>query len=257
MTAIVTAENLSVVIGHAKVVDAATFRLARGTFTALVGPNGAGKTTLMRALAGLIPAEGTVTIEGRTLASMPGRERARTLAYLPQGAVFHWPLRVDALVALGRYPHGDALSSPTPDDRRAVEAALTATATAQFAARPVTTLSGGERARVALARALATQAPVLLADEPTVSLDARHQLVVMQLLQKAARNGAAVLTVVHDLTLAARFADRVLMMRGGRVVAEGDTASVLQPEWIAEVFGVEPAMLALDGVQLPLPRRPL
>ncbi len=257
MTAIVAADKVSVSIGDARVVETATFRLARGMLTALVGPNGAGKTTLMRAVAGLIAAEGTITIDGRALESMSPRERARVLAYLPQGAVFHWPLRVDAIVTLGRYPHGDAFSSPTPDDRRAVAAALAATAIAQFASRPVTTLSGGERARVALARALATQAPVLLADEPTVSLDARHQLVVMQLLQDAARAGAAVLAVIHDLTLAARFADRVLMMQAGRVVAEGETATILQPDRIADIFGVEPAMLELDGVSLPLPRRPL
>lgn len=257
MTAIVAADKVSVSIGDARVVETATFRLARGMLTALVGPNGAGKTTLMRAVAGLIAAEGTITIDGRALESMSPRERARMLAYLPQGAVFHWPLRVDAIVTLGRYPHGDAFSSPTPDDRGAVAAALAATAIAQFASRPVTTLSGGERARVALARALATQAPVLLADEPTVSLDARHQLVVMRLLQDAARAGAAVLAVIHDLTLAARFADRVLMMQAGRVVAEGETVTILQPDRIADIFGVEPAMLELDGVPLPLPRRPL
>ena len=179
------AEGVSVRLGHAEIVKDASFSLARGDLTALVGPNGAGKTTLMRALAGLIAAQGRIEIEGRPLAQIPPRERARLMGYLPQGNIFHWPMPVEVIVGLGRYPHGDAFAAPTQADKSAIKDALVATATQGFAHRAVTTLSGGERARVALARALATQAPILLVDEPTVSLDVRHQLVVMELLRKA------------------------------------------------------------------------
>jgi iron complex transport system ATP-binding protein len=170
---------------------------------------------------------------------MNNRERARVVAYLPQGHVFHWPMQVAAIVALGRHPHMDPFSTPCPQDRAAVRQAMERTAIEPFAQRSVTTLSGGERARVALARALATQAPVLLADEPTASLDPRHQLIVMQLLRRAAHDGGAVLAILHDLTLAARFADRVLVMDRGRIVADGLPAEALSPQRVAQVFGVE------------------
>jgi iron complex transport system ATP-binding protein len=251
------ADRISVRLGQVEIVKDASFTLARGELTVLVGPNGAGKTTLMRALDGLVPSQGTIEIEGRPLAQIPPRERARLMGYLPQGNVFYWPMPVEAIVGLGRYPHGDPFAAPTPADTAAVNEALAATATQAFAHRAVTTLSGGERARVALARALATQAPILLVDEPTVSLDVRHQLVVMELLRKAARNGGAVLAVVHDLSLAARFADRVLVMEKGRIIAQGRPAETLDPARIAEVFGVDAQMLPFDGASIPMARRPL
>ena len=239
------------------VVDGATLELRAGELTVLVGPNGAGKTTLMRALAGLIPAEGRIAIEGRALGSFSPRERAQRVAYLPQGHVFHWPMAAAAVVALGRHPHADVFSSLTDADRAAVERALIATGTVPFAARAVTTLSGGERARVALARALASEAPILVADEPTVSLDPRHQLVVMELLRHVAQGGAAVLAIVHDLALAARFGDRVVVMDRGRLVAQGPPGEVLTPERIGTVFGVE-AVIADSAIgAIPLLRRPI
>lgn len=251
------ASGLVVRFGDALVLDVGSLDLRSGELTVLVGPNGAGKTTMMRALAGLLAAEGRIEIDGRPLASFDARDRARLIAYLPQGHVFHWPMPVAAVVALGRYPYGDAFSSLSDADRAAIARALTATATEAFASRPVTALSGGERARVALARALASETPILLADEPTVSLDPRHQLVVMELLQRAARTGAAVLAIVHDLALAARFADRIVIMDRGRLVADGSARAVLTPERIAEVFGVEATLVADAGGTVPILRRPL
>lgn len=251
------ADGINVRLGGTVVVEGASLTLRRGEMVALVGPNGAGKTTLVRALAGLLPASGTIELNARRLDALTPRERARAIAYLPQGHVFHWPMSVAAVVALGRHPHADPFSPPSPADRAAVSRALAATAIEDFAERPVTALSGGERARVALARALATEAPILLADEPTASLDPRHQLVVMDLLRRATRGGSAVLAILHDLTLAARFADRVMVMDRGRIVADAPPVDALSSARIAEVFGVDAIMVDTGEGSVPIARHPL
>jgi iron complex transport system ATP-binding protein len=257
MRELLSARDVTVRLGGTVIVERASLALQGGEFVVLVGPNGAGKTTLMRALAGLVPAEGVIELGGRPHAALKARERARHIAYLPQGHVFHWPMAVAAIVALGRHPHADVFSGLSEADRTAVERALSATDTLAFAGRAVTTLSGGERARVALARALASEAPILIADEPTVSLDPRHQLVVMELLARVAHAGASVLAIVHDLTLAARFADHILVMERGRLNAQGAAREVLTPERIASVFGVEAEIIDSAVGAIPILRRPI
>lgn len=251
------ASHVSVVRSRRMIVADAELALNAGELTILAGPNGAGKTTLARAMAGLLACEGDITFDGKTLSSLTPRARAQALAYLPQGHQFHWPMSVAHIVALGREPHADPFSRTSAADRDAILRAMDATAVEDFAERTITTLSGGERARVALARALATEAPVLIADEPTASLDERHQLIIMELLRTIAHQGAAVLAIIHDLTLAMRFADRVVLMNDGRITANDTPARALTPERIATVFGIAVNRVETPDGPLLIPSRAL
>ena len=240
MTAVLlSANNLGVTLAGRAVLHDVSLSLPGRHFVALVGPNGAGKTTLLRALAGLLPSTGTVHVGGATLSSLALRERAKRFGYLPQGHVVHWPLAVRDVVALGRYPHGatdPARLSRQDDD--AVLRAMEATNIAAFGGRRVTELSGGERSRVALARVLAVEAPIVLADEPTASLDPRYQIDVMKNLRSVADGGVLVIVVTHDLGLAARFADHVIVLSNGRLVAQGTPAQALSAAILADVFRI-------------------
>ena len=190
--ALLTARGLGVTLAGRVVLKDVSLALSAGHLVALVGPNGAGKTTLLRALAGLIPSEGEIEIGGQALSSLPLRERAKRFGYLPQGHVVHWPLPARDIVALGRYPHGATDPARlSPKDAEAVLRAMQAVDVMEFSERRVTELSGGERSRVALARVLAVEAPVILADEPTASLDPRHQIDVMKNLARDRRQGRA------------------------------------------------------------------
>jgi iron complex transport system ATP-binding protein len=213
--------------------------LSPGHLVALVGPNGAGKTTLLRALAGLLPSDGAILVGGDPLSSLPLRERAKRFAYLPQGHIVHWPLPARDIVALGRYPHGATDPARlSPKDTEAVLRAMQAVDVMEFSERRVTELSGGERSRVALARVLAVEAPIVLADEPTASLDPRYQIDVMINLRGAADRGVLVVVVTHDLGLAARFADTVLVLSAGRLVAQGKPTQALSEQIMADVFRI-------------------
>ncbi|MEI9997547.1 MAG: ABC transporter ATP-binding protein [Rhizomicrobium sp.] len=233
-------DDLKVCLGGKTILDGIKLDLSSGGLVGLIGPNGAGKSTLVRTLACLIaPERGTIALDGVDIATIDRRTLARKVAYLPQGHTLHWPLRADHVVALGRLPHLSRFASASEDDARAVASAMRRADVAPFADRIVTTLSGGERARIMIARALAVEAPVLLADEPVASLDPYHQLHVMELLRDLARDGKLVIAVLHDLLLAARFCDMLVMLNGGRLVAEGDAATVLSPANLDRTYGVE------------------
>lgn len=214
-----------------------------GRTTALIGPNGAGKTSLLRCLAGLArPSAGAVDFAGQALADWPRRELARRLAFLPQENAVAWPIAVQDLAMLGRAPHrAPGLAPPSAADRAAVADALATVGLRDLADRPATRLSGGELRRALIARALAGQPEALLADEPTASLDPGAALDVMSALKDAAAAGAAVIVATHDLELAGRFADAILLLESGRCVAAGPPSEVLTPGNLARCYGVRPA----------------
>ncbi len=216
------------------VLDAVSANVAPGELVGLLGPNGAGKTTLLRAALGLQPAEGAITLGDARLGTLSPRARALRAAYIPQDRNVAWPISVAALVALGRTPHRASAEA----DASAVNSALAAMELGPLRDRPATALSGGERARALIARALAQDAPLLLADEPTAGLDPAHALTLMAAFRGLARSGRGVLVSLHDLGLAARWCDRLILLDRGRVTADDRPAAVLTPDRLAAVYGI-------------------
>lgn len=229
-----TLEALSVALRGRAVLRDVSLRLEAGECVGLIGPNGAGKTTLMRAALGLVPATGH-----SSLADLPPKLRARAAAWLPQAREIAWPVSVERLVTLGRLPYLRAGQLAGEADRAAVHDALAALDLIQFTNRPATELSGGEQARVLIARALVQNAPMILADEPVAGLDPAHQITTMQTFRDLAAEGRAVLVSLHDLGLALRYCTRLLMLDDGRIVADGAPSEVLTPARLARVFGIE------------------
>jgi iron complex transport system ATP-binding protein len=232
------AENLTLTLGGARVLDRVTATFAPGRVTAVLGPNGAGKSSLLACLAGLrIPDSGAVRLDGIDRSAHDRRTLARRIGFLPQTADVHWDINVATLVALGRFPHRGRCGA-TPADAEAVAAAMAATDVAHLAARTVNTLSGGERSRVLLARVLAGTPDWLLADEPLASLDPAHQLDTLDRLRRIAAAGAGVIVVLHDLNHAMRVADDVLLLNAGQIMGAGPPATVLAADTIAATYGI-------------------
>jgi iron complex transport system ATP-binding protein len=231
--------NASVTRQGVEVLKSVSFDIAPGQLVALVGPNGAGKTTAVRALLGLQPlTSGCAKIGAVSSHSMKPRDRAMAVSYLPQIRQFAWPISVREAVALGRFAHGGPMGQLGGADATAVRDALSQCDLTGFADRSVASLSGGELARVHIARALAANAPALIADEPIAALDPRHAFEVLALLKARANSEAAVLVILHDLTLAAQFCDQVILLNQGQLVAQGKPQDVLTSQALADVYHV-------------------
>ena len=222
-------------------------RIEAGERVALIGPNGAGKSTLLRVASGLLaPVTGTAELGGRPVASLDRLEIARRLAVVPQQATLPFATRVEEVVALGRLPHEHPLRGIRPADRAAIAAAIERVGVGHLLGRDARELSLGERQLVLIALAVAQATPLLVLDEPTVHLDLRHQVGAMDLLVDLnERDGTTILAVLHDLGLAAHFFPRLVLLDGGRIVADGTPSEVLTPGRIRDVFGVDPALVRL------------
>ncbi|PHY22642.1 ABC transporter ATP-binding protein [Caulobacter sp. BP25] len=233
------AETVGLSLGGRLVLDRVTTGFRKGELVAIVGPNGAGKSSLLSCLAGLRrPDAGKVFLDGEIVAAIPARSRARAMAFLAQTPEIAWDVDVRTFVGLGRTPHLGAFG-PSTEDAAAVDLAIATTGLGDFAARPITRLSGGERARALIARALAGQTDWLLADEPLTGLDPGHALDTVGLFRQLAHDqGKGVIVTLHDLTLAARFADRVLLLDRGCLVADGPPGQALTPQALAMAYGV-------------------
>ena len=233
------ASGIVVEVSAARLLDGVSLEAGRGEMVGIIGPNGAGKSTLLKVMAGLLRRrEGAVSLEGHDLDGMSPREVARTLAMVPQLSPYTYGFTSMEFVMMGRYPHMGRFQVEGAAERRAAAAALETVGLEHLAERTVTTLSGGERQRVFIARALAQAPRVLLLDEPTASLDIQHQMKVLELVRGMAQDGVTTIAAVHDLTLAARYCDRLALLHQGRIVAEGTPEAVLTPPNVERAFGV-------------------
>ncbi|WP_425410173.1 ABC transporter ATP-binding protein [Hyphococcus sp.] len=247
MTPFLSLDKVAAEIDGRLIVNDVSLAARPGEFIGLVGPNGAGKSTLLKVIAGLLrPVTGRLLLNNRELSDLPPRERARMLSYLPQARPVFWSVTARDVISLGRFAYGAPLNESSQDSA-AVEKALRDADASQMAGRPVSELSGGELARVHLARMLAGETSLLLADEPIAALDPAHQFAVMTLLRKKAGEGCAVIAALHELSLAARYCTRLIVLNSGMVAGDGAPKDILTPELLRTVFGVEASIANAGG----------
>ena len=246
-------ERLTVERGSRIVVDGVDLEVASGEFVGLIGPNGAGKTTFLKASIGLLAASGRVFLQDKPLEALSAAERACRVAFMPQEHEIAWPVTVRHVVALGRQPWRERGLAGDYAGGQIIAEAMARMGVQGFAGRSADTLSGGERVRVLIARALAQTTPLLMADEPVAGLDPAHQIGLMEVFSSLRREGRSVVVSLHDLGLAARWCSRLIMLDGGRVVADGAPATVLTAENLRRVYGIEAYFGHADGGPLVMP----
>jgi len=243
---LLSVKNLSVALGGKAALSDASFDIHGGEFIGLIGPNGAGKTTLLRAILGLVASGGEILLDGDDLHRMAASTKAQKLAYLPQERDVAWPVSVEMLVSLGRSALKPIVASMNAQDEALVDAAMQRMDVAQFRDRSAMELSGGERARVLIARVLAQDTPVILADEPVAGLDPSHQLGLMESFAALAKEGKTVVASLHELSLAAQHCTRLILLHNGRVVADGVPTKVLTPQLLHDVYGIRAKIMTVD-----------
>ena len=235
--------------GDTEILKGITTHFGPGEFVGLIGPNGAGKTTLLKSILGLVKStSGLITIDDRSIDDWPRQDLAKQLGYLPQGAPVNWPMTVETIVGLGRLMHRPRWGGVNETDAESIARAMDATEVTHLADRHATTLSGGEKTRVMIARCLAGDAPLLLVDEPITGLDPAHALQVMDTLKSTVSETSGVISVLHDLSLAMRYCDRLVLMHDGQLVADDLPASVLTANRLSDVYGIDAVSGTDSGV---------
>lgn len=241
-------KNIHLELEGETILNDVSVNIQEGETVGLIGPNGAGKSCLLKSILGLLDFKsGKISIDNKNIKDLSLKERARKMAYAAQGAPVYWPLTAETVVGLGRVPHLNPWQKLSADDQFAIEYAMERTDCINLRERLVTTLSGGERARVLLARVLATGAKYILADEPVASLDPSHQLQVMKILSRLSKSGHGILVVLHDLNHALRYCDRIILLDKGKIIGQDTPAKILNDDNLQEIFGISAARWSENG----------